>query len=167
MIWHQGWTRDLRLTIFVLWAFCSVSCMTIEPEPLEADPYSTVEAGKALYLVSCSACHQFDGKGLEGVAPPLSGTRWAHESEERLTRIILQGLRGPITVAGKKYNLEMPPMGFFKDHEVAEILTYVRTTWGNSSSSTDVNTIERIRAQTSDRSDSWTVEELFDEGVDY
>ena len=116
--------------------------------------------GKALYLVSCSACHQPNGQGSEGIAPPLAGTRWPNESEDRLARIVLHGLRGPITVADKKYNLEMPAMGFFDDSDIAAILTYIRTTWGEPSKPTTENTIKRIRAQTYDRTDSWTVEEL-------
>ena len=116
--------------------------------------------GKALYRVSCSACHQPNGQGSEGIAPPLAGTRWPDESEDRLARIVLHGLRGPITVAGKEYNLEMPAMGFFDDQEIAAILTYIRTTWGKSSKPITENTIKRIRAQTHNRADSWTVEEL-------
>ena len=116
--------------------------------------------GKALYLVSCSACHQPNGQGSEGIAPPLAGTRWPNESEDRLVRIVLQGLRGPITVMGKEYNLEMPAMGFFDDQEIAAILTYIRTTWGKSSHPVSSNTIKQIRAQTHNRADSWTVEEL-------
>ena len=119
-----------------------------------------VTKGKALYLVSCSACHQPNGQGSEGIAPPLAGTQWPDESEDRLARIVLHGLRGPITVAGKEYNLEMPAMGFFDDQEIAAILTYIRTTWGKSSKPITENTIKRIRAQTHNRADSWTVEEL-------
>ncbi len=119
-----------------------------------------ITKGKALYLVSCSACHQPNGQGSEGIAPPLAGTRWPNESEDRLARIVLHGLRGPITVMGKEYNLEMPAMGFFNDSDIAAILTYIRTTWGKPSKPTTENTIKRIRAQTHNRSDSWTVEEL-------
>ena len=116
--------------------------------------------GKALYRVSCSACHQPNGQGSEGIAPPLAETRWPDESVDRLARIVLHGLRGPITVAGKEYNLEMPAMGFFDDQEIAAILTYIRTTWGKSSKPITENTIKRIRAQTHNRADSWTVDEL-------
>ena len=118
--------------------------------------------GKALYLVSCSACHQPNGQGLEGIAPPLAGTQWPNESEERLARIVLHGLRGPITVAGKEYNLEMPAMGFFDDQDIAAILTYIRDTWGKPSQPATPKTISLIRAQNQDRADSWTIEELLD-----
>ena len=116
--------------------------------------------GKALYLVSCSACHQPNGQGFEGIAPPLAGTRWPNESEDRLARIVLHGLRGPITVMGKEYNLEMPAMGFFDDSDIAAILTYIRTTWGKPSKPITQEAIGKIRTQAYDRTDSWTSEEL-------
>ena len=110
--------------------------------------------------MSCSACHQLNGQGLEGIAPPLAGTRWPSESEDRLARIVLHGLRGPITVAGKEYNLEMPAMGFFDDKDIAAILTYIRDTWGKPSQPATPKTISLIRVQNRDRADSWTIEEL-------
>ena len=118
--------------------------------------------GKALYLVSCSACHQPNGRGLEGIAPPLVGTKWPNESEDRLARIVLHGLRGPITVAGKEYNLEMPAMGFFRDQDIAAILTYIRDTWGKPSKPITQETIGKIRTLYRERSDSWTIQELLD-----
>jgi len=97
---------------------------------------------------------------LEGIAPPLAGTRWASESEDRLARIVLHGLRGPITVADKEYNLEMPAMGFFDDQDIAAILTYVRIAWGKTTDPVTSEAVEKVRTQTRERSDSWTVEEL-------
>ena len=117
--------------------------------------------GKALYLVSCSACHQPNGQGSEGIAPPLAGTRWPDESEDRLARIVLHGLRGPITVAGKEYNLEMPAMGFFDDQEIAAILTYIRTTWGGKSQ-VEEEDVKRVRSAHKDRVLPWNVKELLE-----
>ena len=97
---------------------------------------------------------------MEGIAPPLAGTRWASESEERLARIVLHGLRGSITVADKEYNLEMPALGFFNDQDIAAILTYIRAAWGKPAESVSEETIGKIRTQTRERIDSWTVEEL-------
>ena len=97
---------------------------------------------------------------MEGIAPPLAGTRWPNESEDRLARIVLHGLRGPITVAGKEYNLEMPAMGFFDDQEIAAILTYIQTTWGKPSRPITQEVIGKIRTLYRERSDSWTIQEL-------
>ena len=77
-----------------------------------------------------------------------------------MARIVLHGLRGPITVAGKEYNLEMPAMGFFDDQDIAAILTYIRDTWGKPSQPVTREAIGKIRALSRERSDSWTIEEL-------
>ena len=150
--------RVLRVVLLIFGAlFLLASCTTSGPQH-----HKNLQAakGEALYLVSCAACHQANGQGLEGIAPPLAGTRWASESEERLARIVLHGLRGSITVADKEYNLEMPALGFFNDQDIAAILTYIRAAWGKPAESVSEETIGKIRTQTRERIDSWTVEEL-------
>ena len=150
--------RVLRVVLLIFGAlFLLASCTTSAPQH-HKNPQAA--KGEALYLVSCAACHQANGQGLEGIAPPLAGTRWASESEERLARIVLHGLRGSITVADKEYNLEMPAMGFFDDQDIAAILTYIRAAWGKPAESVSEETIGKIRTQTRERIDSWTVEEL-------
>ena len=148
----------MRAVLFICGAlFLLASCTTPYPQPPEIPQ---IAKGKALYLVSCSACHQPNGQGLQGIAPPLAETRWPSESEDRLARIVLHGLRGPINVAGKKYNLEMPAMGFFDDQDIAAILTYIRSAWGKPSRPVTREAIGKIRALNRERSDSWTIEEL-------
>ena len=151
----------MRAVLFISVAlFLLAGCTIPVSQPLEKAHSPQVTKGKALYLVSCSACHQPNGRGLEGIAPPLAGTKWPNESEDRLARIVLHGLRGPITVAGKEYNLEMPAMGFFDDQEIAAILTYVSAAWGKPFSPVTLEAIRKVRNQTRERSDSWTIEEL-------
>ena len=150
--------RVLRVVLLIFGAlFLLASCTTSAPQH-HKNPQAA--KGEALYQVSCGACHQSNGQGLEGIAPPLAGTRWASESEERLARIVLHGLRGSITVADKEYNLEMPALGFFNDQDIAAILTYIRAAWGKPAESVSEETIGKIRTQTRERTDSWTVEEL-------
>ena len=150
--------RVLRVVLLIFGVlFLLASCTTSGPQH-HKNPQAA--KGEALYLVSCAACHQANGQGLEGIAPPLAGTRWASESEERLARIVLHGLRGSITVADKEYNLEMPALGFFNDQDIAAILTYIRAAWGKPAESVSEETIGKIRTQTRERIDSWTVEEL-------
>ena len=148
----------MRVVLLIFGAlFLLASCTTSAPQH-HKNPQAA--KGEALYQVSCGACHQSNGQGLEGIAPPLAGTRWASESEERLARIVLHGLRGSITVADKEYNLEMPAMGFFDDQDIAAILTYIRAAWGKPAESVSEETIGKIRTQTRERTDSWTVGEL-------
>jgi len=121
----------------------------------------TASRGRALYEVSCGACHQPDGGGREGVASPLAGSEWVTGSEGRLLRIALDGVRGPIEVKGRRYQLEMPALRHvYGDEDMAAILTYIRGAWGNSAPAITVDSVGKVRSETARRGDSWTVEEL-------
>ena len=121
----------------------------------------TANRGRVLYEVSCGACHQADGEGKEGVASPLAGSEWVTGSERRLLRIALDGVRGPIEVKGKRYQLEMPALRHvYGDEDMAAILTYIRGAWGNSASAITADFVGQVRSETAQRGDSWTAEEL-------
>ncbi|MCZ6796024.1 MAG: cytochrome c [Planctomycetota bacterium] len=124
-------------------------------------PAELLARGRQLYEVSCASCHQKSGAGARGVAPPLAGSSWTEGSVERLVRITLHGVRGPLEVKGVSYNLEMPGLGHvFDDEEVAAILTYVRQAWGNRASAVSTGSVTEVREATTRRGDSWTLEEL-------
>mgnify|MGYP002639714364 CR=1 FL=1 len=100
------------------------------PEGLTHDvPPSQEKPGQALYEATCAACHQLDGTGLQGLAPPLAGSEWLSLSDEELATIVLKGLGGPIKVAGNDYNLNMPGWSSMSDANLADILTYVCQQW--------------------------------------
>ena len=115
--------------------------------------------GGVLYRTGCASCHQSDGRGMEGVGPPLQDSEWVSMSDEILVRIVLQGLHGAIEVNGMEYNLEMPAMGFYANEEIANILSYLRYTWGNKKP-VSTETTKRIREATENQIDSWNMEQL-------
>jgi nitrite reductase (NO-forming) len=90
-----------------------------------------IKAGQALFAGTCSTCHQADGRGLEGVFPPLAKSDWIAREPEIPATAMLHGLQGKITVNGKDYTSVMPPMSQLTDDEVANIATYVLNSWGN------------------------------------
>jgi mono/diheme cytochrome c family protein/glucose/arabinose dehydrogenase len=118
------------------------------------------DAGKQVFAGLCAACHQPTGKGLEGLAPPLAGSEWVNGDPERLVRIVLHGLRGPITVQGRPYNYDMPAAGFLSDAQVAAVLTYVRREWDHEAAPVAESTVRAVRAATRGRTDAWTAPEL-------
>lgn len=118
------------------------------------------EMGKTLYVATCGACHQPHGNGQEGLAPPLAGSEWVLGSEPRLVRITLHGVRGPITVKGQTYQLDMPPLNVLDDEQIAALLTYIRREWGHTASPVEPTTVAKIRAETEQRDEAWTQEEL-------
>lgn len=101
-------------------------------------------ASEELYKSKCSACHQATGAGLPNVFPPLAESEWVNGPAENLIRIQLRGLMGEITVKGKKYNSVMPPNVAMTDEEIASVLTYVRSNFGNKASAV---TPEMVKAQ--------------------
>jgi mono/diheme cytochrome c family protein len=90
--------------------------------------------GKEIFLKICAACHQRDGEGKDGLAPPLIGSEWVlAPGGGRLVRIVLNGLKGPVQVRGRAWNLVMPPWKEnLDDDQVAVVLTYVRAQLGSN-----------------------------------
>ena len=106
-----------------------------------------IEAGKALFAGTCSTCHQADGRGLDGVFPPLAKSDWFAGDTRRVPLTMLRGLQGKVTVNGKDYNSVMPPMTQLTDDEVANIATYVLNTWGNPGGRVTKSDVAAMRKQ--------------------
>jgi mono/diheme cytochrome c family protein len=107
--------------------------------------------GQAIFQKICAACHQQDAAGKEGVAPPLAGSEWVKApSGERLVRIVLNGLNGPLQVQGKTWNLSMPPLREnLDDEQIAVVLNYIRSQWGGEGAAQikpEVSTTARLQA---------------------
>lgn len=98
--------------------------------------------GERAYKANCMACHQGNGAGLANAFPPLANSDFLMADKERSIRVVTQGLSGPVVVNGTTYNSVMPSLNL-SDDEVANILTFVRSSWGNSG---DMVTHEEVRA---------------------
>jgi mono/diheme cytochrome c family protein len=118
--------------------------------------------GMANYMTLCAPCHQASGLGNPGQAPPLVGSEWVVGSPERVIRIPIQGLTGPIQVNGQEWNATMPPMvaSTVSDEDFAALLTYIRRTWGNQASAVTKEQVKAVRDAVANRSDPWTADEL-------
>ena len=117
--------------------------------------------GKVVYSTTCAACHQATGEGVEGTYPPLAGSEIVNGDENKVIRVVLNGLTGPVEVAGETYSGMMPPWGgVLKDPEIAAVLTYVRSTWGNKGAPITASKVAAIRAATASRTTPWTAAEL-------
>ena len=118
--------------------------------------------GQQLYTLYCSACHGTDGKGATGgTFPPLAQSPYVAGDPDRSVKIVLNGLTGPVDVLGKTYNLEMPPQGAaLPDDQIAAILTFVRSAWGNQAGPVTTEQVKTIRASIADRAMPWTAPEI-------
>ena len=117
--------------------------------------------GKQVFSTTCAACHQATGEGVPGVYPPLAGSEWVTGDDAKVVRILLHGVTGPIEVAGETFNSMMPPWGAtLKDADIAAVLTYVRSQWGNKGAPVSAAKVASIRAATVSRTTPWTAAEL-------
>jgi len=117
--------------------------------------------GAAVFSGRCAACHQGTGLGLPGVFPPLAGSEYVNGDPARLARLVLRGLTGPVTVAGAQFNGAMPAWADqLNDAEVAAVLTYVRSHFGNGTGAIGADLVARERGTTANRIAPWTTPEL-------
>ena len=103
--------------------------------------------GETAYLANCAACHQPDGTGLRGAFPPLAQSDFLLGDRSEVMAAALFGLSGPITVNGEDYNGVMPSVGHLSDQVLADTLTYVLSSWGNSGAAVSVAEVAALRAE--------------------
>ena len=113
-------------------------------EPI--DP-AVMAVGKASFMI-CGACHGQNGEGGP-IAPPLAGSEWVTGPVSNLVRIQLRGLVGPITVAGKEYNMPggMAALSYQTDDQIAGVLTYIRNSFGNKASAVKPEQVAALRGE--------------------
>jgi mono/diheme cytochrome c family protein len=107
----------------------------------------SIKRGKELYAVECQSCHMENGEGLPGVYPPLAKTDYLKKPSAFLVDIILKGQEGEIQVNGTAYNTPMPAQAHLTDEKVADILNYVRNTWGNKGAAIIPSDVKTQRAK--------------------
>jgi mono/diheme cytochrome c family protein len=103
--------------------------------------------GKRVYEAVCGICHGNDGAGKPGQAPPVAGSEWVlAKGANRLVHIPLEGLSGSLMVKGKEWNLNMAAMGVaLSDSDLAAVLSYLRTSWGNQAGEVTADDVKKIR----------------------
>jgi mono/diheme cytochrome c family protein len=136
-----------------------------------ADPLAAAKkAGLIAYGKTCVACHQADGNGNAALnIPPLAGSDWVlADGPNRIIRIVMHGMQGPVKVGTQVYqgNAMNPwlktadnPAGL-SEQEIADVLTYIRNSWGNKASAVTVEQVKAVAAEVQGRTDAWTAEEL-------
>lgn len=140
----------------VAWAGGGAAAQKAAPDPKVV--------GKRLFTANCVACHQSTGLGVAGQFPPLVGSEWVlggdWHGDNHLVSILLHGLQGPIQVKGNTYNGAMPPWKQLKDDQIAAILTYIRSEWGNNAPPISAEQVAKIREETAPQADPYTQSQL-------
>lgn len=110
--------------------------------------------GKQLFATSCAMCHQAEGQGLGNVFPPLAQSDYLHalankKDRVELVQLILKGMSGRITVNGKEYNGVMTPVAGLSDPDLAAVLNFVTSSWGNKAPRFTEAEVARARTDSS------------------
>ena len=101
--------------------------------------------GNELYSKYCLSCHQANGSGVPGMIPPLGTGSWVGKNPDDLIVLILKGLKGEIEVNGEIYKNIMPVQPDITDQELADVLTFVRSNFGNKYSTITPQMVAKVR----------------------
>ncbi|MHA4809832.1 c-type cytochrome [Flavitalea flava] len=147
-----------RLNIVTTWIVCLFALASVlmsqtkkpaAPAQTKGGPLqASMERGKQVYLERCLACHQIDALGVQGMNPPLVKTKWVLGDKTTLVQIVLKGMTGQVEIDGETYKNVMAPHNDLNDQQIADVLTYVRNSFGNKAKAITAAEVKAIRAKT-------------------
>ncbi len=124
----------------IVWAFAQ----TKKPPVV----LQSIKRGEQVFLKTCVVCHQRDGGGVPRLNPPLIQTEYVLGDQTRLIQIVLKGLNQTIEIENEEYTNAMPPLAQLTNQEIADVLTYVRNSFGNNASPVTLAKVKAVRAIT-------------------
>jgi mono/diheme cytochrome c family protein len=105
-----------------------------------------VQRDNAIYKKYCLVCHQADGSGVPGMYPPLGPGSWVGKDPKELVMILTKGLSGKVEVNGEIYKNAMPAQSQLTDQEIADVLTYIRSYFGNNFDPVNADFVRKVRS---------------------
>ena len=124
---------------------------------------SQADRGKKIFSANCAVCHQPNGLGAASQGyPPLAGSEWVNGGTRRLGMIVLKGLQGPLTVKGQSFGTAVmqPWDKTLTDAKIADVLTYIRSEWGNKGGPVSAAQIAALRKELASHAESFTEADL-------
>lgn len=140
----------MKKIVGVLFLFLAItSTVSAQKKTQPAALKASIDRGKIVYEQYCLACHQVDGSGVPHLNPPLIKTSFVLGEPAVIIDIVLNGLNEEIEINGNYYSNPMPPLGeVLKDEEIADVLTYIRNSFGNKASAVTEAQVKEVRAKT-------------------
>jgi nitrite reductase (NO-forming) len=105
-----------------------------------------IQFGQRVYETNCVACHQAEGAGIARAFPPLTESDFLNEDHERAIDILLYGMSGKIKVNDLEYDGYMPAISL-SNSEIANVLTFVLNSWGNTGGRISARQVEARRSE--------------------
>ena len=135
---------------FVAWLCVSVGYAQSPKPAAKPDSKTTVAAikqsGQVIFEQNCLTCHQANGSGVPNLNPPLRGTEWVVGDKTRLINVLLKGLQGQ-EIDGEMYDNAMPAHDFLDDAQIADVLTYIRSNFGNKADAVKAEEVRAVRGK--------------------
>jgi cbb3-type cytochrome c oxidase subunit III len=117
---------------------------TAAPDANAASP--RVAAGAKIFAANCTGCHGANGTGQPGIFPSLAANPYVSGDAKRVIHTVKYGLKGKIVAKGVKYDGVMPAWrGTLSDSQIADVISYVRTTWGNTGSTVTAAQVSAVK----------------------
>ena len=131
------------LTITAVCAFVLFSGITYGQSALK----ESMVRGEKLYATNCQSCHMANGKGVANAFPPLAKSDYLMEDKIRSIKQVLYGAQGKMVVNGKTYNGQMMAYDMLSNQEIADVLNYIRNTWGNNGEIVKPSEVAKVREE--------------------
>jgi mono/diheme cytochrome c family protein len=113
----------------------------------QEDLKSSMERGKKVYETTCLPCHQANGSGVPNLNPPLKQTKWVLGDKDTLIKVLLNGMNEEIEINGAYFENTMPAQSALKDEQIADVLTYVRNSFGNKAAAITPEEVKKARTK--------------------
>jgi len=137
---------SLLPVLLILFFFRASAQVKAHKKPQHRSLRTTLTDGKKVYTQICLACHMADGGGVPHMNPPLINTPYVLGDKTTLVKIVLNGFKEDVEINGKTYSNNMTPHAELKDRQIADVLTYVRKSFGNKASPVTAVEVKKIRA---------------------
>ncbi|QKJ29994.1 cytochrome c [Mucilaginibacter mali] len=135
------------LTLLISFSFASTYAQAHKPaaKAPAGGLSASVAAGKKVYTLYCLTCHQADGGGVPNMNPPLIKTSYVLGDKNKIIKIVLKGFNENVEINGDTYTNVMPPQATLTDQEIADVLTYVRNSFGNKAAAIKSADVKKVR----------------------
>ena len=149
--------RGIAISVFFLLAVHFAQSQTVQKKPTttktaaktstSSSMKASMDRGQAVYKTVCLTCHQADGGGVPRMNPPLIKTKWVLGDKTKLITLMLKGMNEPIEIEDDEYHNPMPPHTELNDQQIADVLTFVRNSFGNKASAVSTNEVKSVRSK--------------------
>lgn len=139
------------LMVMLLPVFAGAQTKKLQKKPAATTTASLQQSignGKTVYTTFCLSCHQADGSGVPNLNPPLIQNDWVLGPKHVLIEQVLKGSKGKVEIDGETFHNSMPPMAHLTDQQIADVITYVRNSFGNKASRVAPAEVKALRAKT-------------------